>query len=53
MQPIITVDTDNAIVRLYSERAGQLAEQLRRDAEAIAAALSHATGARFRVEVVR
>jgi hypothetical protein len=62
MNSLITVDTDNAIVRVYSARAAdhtapnmasQLVDRLRRDAEGIAAALSYATGATFRVEVVR
>lgn len=54
-KPLITIDTDNAVIRLYvlrSHEAG-LSEsaiaRLRLDAEAIATAVSAVSGAEFRV----
>lgn len=53
--PYFTIDTDNAIIRLYTDRAiaGGLTAagviQLRRDLTTVAAGVSDVTGARFRV----
>ena len=53
--PLITIDTDNAIIRLYISRAHDAGlsaaaiARLRLDAEALATAVSAVSGAEFRV----
>lgn len=56
--PYITIDTDNAIIRFYASRAAAEGltpagiNQLHRDLETMATAMSHISGARFLVDVV-
>ncbi len=56
---LITIDTDNSVVFVYTGRAFELGvspegvQQLRRDAEAIAAAFSNVTQVRYRIETMR
>lgn len=55
---IITIDTDNAVIRLYSTEARRQGvsevtiRQLRHDLAAVAMGVSSVTGASFRVEVL-
>lgn len=49
MSKLIIVDIDNAIIRVNATAAGTLSYQLRKDAAAIADALSSVFGATFRV----
>jgi len=53
MNKLITVDTDNAVITVHAQAAGVLSEQLEKDAQGIADALSYVSGATFRVEVRR
>ncbi len=53
--PLITIDTDNAVIRIYLDRARAAGlsddgiSRLSLDADAIAAAVSSVSGARFDV----
>jgi hypothetical protein len=57
MNSLITIDTDNAVIRFHYARLAldigrDVPLRLVEDLRAIATALSHVTGADFRVEVL-